>query len=169
MTYLVFRRWQQIKDGLVDEPGLRELWDNVIDEDLEDNFCNDVAFHFRLVLLWRHANAKDNIDDLAIIVRVHGSVREHGHMWLKVCKERWQRQRPSCSIGGCDLCLSGSVIPDMLCENHRHVVEHECVGVDVLDTCIDDADDVDDDAGYVRDKVLVVAGNAGPPGRHVGA
>jgi len=157
MTYFVFRRRQQRKDGLVNKPRLRELWDDVVDEDLEDDFRHNVAFHFRLILLWRHTDAKNNVDDLAVVVRVYRSIRKHGRMWLKVREEGWERQRPASGIGGCDLRLSGSVIPDMLCENHRHVVKYECVDVEVLDTRIDDADDVDDDAGYMRDKVLVVA------------
>jgi hypothetical protein len=160
---------EEIEDDLLDKPGLCYLWDDVLEEDLEDYFANDKALGLRSIVLLRETRLEDMIDYLAYVLWVDGAIRGNCHVGLKTVEEDGKGKCGTAGVRSGELGSSVTVIAVVLGDDRRDVAENEGGKICVLYACLEGTDDMGEDAGNVWEKLFVVTGDLGPPGVNEGA
>jgi len=121
----LFRGTYEVENDFMDEPGLSNLWKDIIEQNFYDDFADDDALCIWFIVLRGERGLEDMVYDLAVVFFVQGAVWRYGHVWLEMCKEGREGLCAARCIGGGRLCGDIVVVTVVLCDYCGYVVEDE--------------------------------------------
>lgn len=159
-----WRRTEQVEDGLLDKPRLRHSGDDVLDDELEENFPDDISFNVGRIVLGRQTYFEDKVESVSEVLLVYVTFRGDGQVRLKQMEELRYGVSSASRIGSGHLGSSMSVVYEMLGDEGWDVAEDQGGQVCTEYALFECPDDMDEHLGELGEKLLIVAGDLGPPG-----
>ena len=66
----LFRRAYEVENCFMDEPGLNDLWKDIIEQNFYDNFADDDALCIWVIIVRRKRGLEDMVYNLAVVLSV---------------------------------------------------------------------------------------------------
>lgn len=157
-------RTEQVEDGLLDKPGLGHPGDDVLDDELEENFPNDIPFNIGCIILGRQAYFEDKVKSVSEVLLVYVALWGDGQVRLKEVEELEYSVSSASRIRSGHLGNCMAVVYEMFGDEGWDVAEDQCRQICTEYTLFECPDDMNEHLGELRQKLLIVAGDLGPPG-----
>lgn len=70
----VFGRTDEVEDSLVYKPWLGNLWNDIVQEELDNNLADDEALWLWVVVFWRKTDLKDMVYYLTVVFWINRAI-----------------------------------------------------------------------------------------------
>lgn len=121
----LWRRSEQVEDGLLDKPGLRHSGDDVSNNELEEDFPDDIPFGIGCIILGRQAYFENEIESMSEVLLVYVTLWRDSQVGLKQMEKLRYGVSAASRIGSRHLRSGMSVVYEVFGDESWDVAEDQ--------------------------------------------